>query len=87
MRGVSFVEDLERYGGLSKEGQKAAKVRVTFFGEQAQTLVGLSAAQVVAAEKDLWWYRPLFLGVNLRAFLFFCWTIQFVLCRICGFDI
>ena len=75
MRGVSFVEDLEQYRGLSKERQKAAKVRVTFFGEQAQTLVGLSAAQVVTAEKDLWWYQVLFLVVNMRAKFLFGWTI------------
>ena len=60
LRGVAFVEDLEQYNRLSKDQQKEAKVRVTFFGQEAQTLVGLSAAQVVAAEKDLWWYQVLF---------------------------
>ena len=54
MRGVVFVADLEQYHVLTKEQQKVARVRVTFFGEQAQTLINLTAAQVVAAEKDLW---------------------------------
>ncbi len=54
MRGVVFVADLEQYHVLTKEQQKVARVRVTFFGEQAQTLINLTAAQVVAVEKDLW---------------------------------
>ena len=61
LRGVSFVEDLEEYHKLLPAEQKTAKLRVTFFGQEAQTLVGLKPAQVVAAEKDLWWYQVLFL--------------------------
>jgi hypothetical protein len=60
LRGVSFVEDLEEYPKLLPAEQKTAKLRVTFFGQEAQTLVGLKPAQVVAAEKDLWWYQVLF---------------------------
>ena len=54
MRGAVFVTDHERYENLSKEEQKSSRVRVTLFGEQAQTLINLTADQVVAAEKDLW---------------------------------
>jgi len=85
LRGVAFVEDLEQYLKLPRDEQKKAKVRVTFFGQEAQTLVGLSAAQVVAAEKDLCWYQVLFLEVNMRAILFFSQTIHLVLRWICGF--
>jgi hypothetical protein len=60
-------------------------VRVTFFGQEAQTLVGLSAARLVAAEQDFWWYEVLFLEVNMRAILLFSQGIHLVLWWICGF--
>ena len=56
LRGVAFVEDYEKYLKLSPEDQKLEKFRVTFFGEEAQTLIGLSARQVMQAEKDSSWY-------------------------------
>ena len=61
LRGVSFVEDLEQYLQLPRDQQKRFKVRVTFFGREAETLLDLSAAQVVAAEKDMSWYEAMFL--------------------------
>ena len=67
LRGVSFVEDLEQYLQLPRDQQNRSKVRVTFFvGREAETLVDLSAAQVVAAEKDMWWYEALFLLLRCR---------------------
>ena len=53
MRGVSFVEDLEQYYKLSSDQQKTAKVRVTFFGTEAEMLVDLRVADVVQAENDI----------------------------------
>ena len=70
LRGVAFVEDLEQYLKLPKDQQKSAKLRVTFFGKEAQTLLGLSAAQVVAAEKDLWWYQVFFLKLTCGQYCF-----------------
>ena len=71
LRGVSFMEDLEQYRQLLRDQQKRSKVRVTFFGREAETLVDLSAAQVVAAEKDMWWYEALFLLLRCRQPLLF----------------
>ena len=70
MRGVSFVEDLEQYGQLPPDQQKKSKVRVTFFGREAETLVDLRAAQVVAAEKDIWLHEVLFLYFRMRGSIF-----------------
>ena len=50
---MSFVEDLEQYDKLPSDQQKKSKVRVTFFGSEAETLVDLRVAQVVEAEKDM----------------------------------
>ena len=61
LRGVSFLEDLEQYLQLPRDQQKIFKVRVTFFGREAETLIDLSAAQVLAAEKDMSWYEAMFL--------------------------
>ncbi len=66
LRGVSFVEDLEQYLQLPRDQQNRSKVRVTFFGRETETLVDLSVAQVVAAEKDMWWYEALFLLLRCR---------------------
>ena len=79
MRGVAFVDDLEKYLKLHQDDQKGAKLRVTFFGEEAQTLVGLSAAQVMLAEKDFRWYRVLLVGVDMRALMLYSQTVRVVL--------
>ena len=50
---MSFVEDLEQYDKLPPDQQKTNKIRVTFFGTEAETLVDLGVAQVVEAEKDM----------------------------------
>jgi len=76
LRGVVCVEDLEKYLKLNRDDQKGAKLRVTFFGEEAQTLVGLSARQVMLAEKDFWWYRVFFVGVDMRALLLYSQTVR-----------
>ena len=78
MRGVSFVEDLEQYGQLPPDQQKKSKVRVTFFGREAETLVDLRAAQVVAAEKDIWLHEVLFLYFKMQAAMA-VWPNSFVL--------
>ena len=70
MRGVSFVEDLEQCRQLPPDQQKKSKVRVTFFGREAETLVDLSVAQVVAAEKDIWLHEVLFLYFRMRGSIF-----------------
>ena len=50
---MSFVEDLDQYNKLSSDQQKTAKVRVTFFGTEAEMLVDMLVADVVQAEKDI----------------------------------
>ena len=56
---------------------------MTLFGREAETLVDLRAAQVVAAEKDIWWYEVLFLYFKMQAAMavwpnsLFCYTVGF----------